>query len=270
MSQVTPENVRNLALSADGTRLVQEALEEASVEHRMALAEALRGHVNELLDDYHGNHVLQKCLHVMHPYAVKFILVELSNYPGGWAEVVKHKFGCRVVERVLEHCGEEVTTPVVNVVVDRACEFVTHPYANYVMQHILEHGASDHKRQVTSELIRIGIPNLANHYISSWVVEKALDFGCLQCQHAIAQSIVKRPNAIVEMACTRFGSLTVKRVLEVLKEPALAGQYRDAMQQLFEGSDKLRKSKKHGRRFANLSIAFFNQVTFEQAQTGGA
>merc|ERR1719502_2496327 len=129
--------VLDLALSANGTHVIQKALELTGGETQIMLSHCLHGRVRQLLDSHHGNHVLQKSIVMMPPHAIHFILHELSFFSGGWVGVVKHRFGCRVVERLLEHCKSELTMPIVAAVVAEIDELSRHPFANYVIQHIL-------------------------------------------------------------------------------------------------------------------------------------
>merc|ERR1712224_997795 len=87
------KDVKNLALDAKGTRVVQTALEVTGREDQIRLSKGLCGHVIELMESLNGNHVLQKAVTYMPPYTVGFIVGELANFSGGWAAVAKHQFG---------------------------------------------------------------------------------------------------------------------------------------------------------------------------------
>lgn len=250
--------VLELSRSKTGTRVVQSALDNAGKEQQIALIQGLRGHVVRLMLCYNGNHVLQKSLEVLSgaSEAIKFILEELTQYPGGWSAVIKHVFGCRVAQRAIEHCTERATEHIVNAVTDEAGLCVEHQYANYVMQSIMEHGTPTQKIRILDALILLGIPNLTNSHIPSNVVEKAFDHGNEKCKQAIAGAILNWPGAIVRMGCNRWGSCMVKRILDaqhVLGESL----YGDAMQQLLTGAEVLQQSK-HGRKFARIACGFFD------------
>jgi len=84
----------------------------------------------------------------------------------------------------------------------------------------------------------------------------------------IGLAILECPGAIVRMGCNRWGSCVVKRLvglvdpLQKLRQPL----YVEAMQQLHLGTDILRRSKKHGRKFAQCAGDFFAT----QSSVGGA
>merc|ERR1712224_726919 len=188
----------DLALSAKGTRIVQKALEMTGGEPQLAFSQCFHGRVRQLLDSHHGNHVLQKSIEKMPPHALHFIFHELSFFHGGWAGVIKHRFGCRVVERLLEHCeSAESIAPIVEAVEAEIDLFAKHPYANYVVQHILEHWPV-YRQQVVHALIQVQVPFLAIHKVASNIVEKVFVHGSAENQRAVAEVILSTPNAIVE------------------------------------------------------------------------
>jgi pumilio RNA-binding family len=240
----------DLALSANGTRVIQKAFEMTGGESQINLSRRFHGTVRHLLDSHHGNHVLQKMIEMMPAHGVHFILEELNVFPGGWADIVKHRFGCRVVQRLLEHCDSKFTAPIVAAVVVDIETFSKHPFANYVVQHILEYSHADRKR-IVHALIQVGLPTLAQHRVASNTVERAFEHGGHECQLALAEAILSTPNAIVEMGCSRYGSFTVRRMLDVLQEP----HHSLAVQQLATAIPSLRSSK-HGRHIvARVSAA---------------
>jgi hypothetical protein len=247
--------VLDLALSANGTRVIQKALELTGGETQIMLSYCLHGRVRQLLDSHHGNHVLQKSIVMMPPHAVQFIFHELSFYRGGWAGVACHRFGCRVVERLLEHCAAALTAPIVAAVVADIDSLSMHPFANYVVQHILEHVPA-HRSSVVHALIHVGLPQMAQHRVASNIVERAFEHSGSEDQQALAQAVLSIPGAVVDMACNRYGSFTVRRMLEALQG---TGTLRCmALQQLGEAIPVLQASKP-GRRIASIVLRAHSQ-----------
>merc|ERR1712028_124938 len=93
--------------------------------------------------------------------------------------------------------------------------------------------------------IQVGVPQLAQHRVASNIVERAFEHGDVENQRVLAEAILSTPNAIVEMGCSRYGSFTVRRMLEALQDPLLSM----ALQQLAAATRALRASK-HGRHVA--------------------
>jgi hypothetical protein len=58
------------------------------------------GHVREAIESPHANFVLQKLIETMPPSFTSFVLDEIRGHVD-WA--ARHRFGCRVVARLVEH-----------------------------------------------------------------------------------------------------------------------------------------------------------------------
>merc|ERR1719265_205219 len=205
-----------LALSTHGCRIVQKAFDIACGDEKRELAIKLHGHVKELLESQHGNHVLQKCIEVLPPHAVQFIIDELAFWPMSWVGVAKHRFGCRVIERLLEHCPEDMTVPLTDAVVSDASALARHPYGNYVVQHVLEYGTDVHRKLLVSALVDTGIAFLAQHRIASNVIESALGRVCSADQQIIGLALLAAPQTLLVVGCSRYGTHVVNRLVEVL------------------------------------------------------
>ena len=63
-----------------------------------------------------------------------------------------HPYGCRVIQRILEHCMPEQTTPILEELHDHTERLVQDQYGNYVIQHVLEHGRPEDKSKIVAEL----------------------------------------------------------------------------------------------------------------------
>ena len=63
-----------------------------------------------------------------------------------------HPYGCRVIQRILEHCNPEQTNPILEELHDNIERLVQDQYGNYVIQHVLEHGTFDDKTKIVMQL----------------------------------------------------------------------------------------------------------------------
>lgn len=57
-----------------------------------------------------------------------------------WLQVLTlstHPYGCRVIQRILEHCTPEQTSPVLNELHHNTETLIQDQYGNYVIQHVL-------------------------------------------------------------------------------------------------------------------------------------
>merc|ERR1719343_1869951 len=98
--------VWSLARDAQGCREVQNALEAARTEEeRLAIAMELQSHVWDAMRCPHANYVLQKSIALLKPLSSQFIIDEIVRKGArAVAQAAKHKYGCRIIQRLLEHC----------------------------------------------------------------------------------------------------------------------------------------------------------------------
>lgn len=200
-----------------GCRRVQRALEDATCDsHRDAIVKELRGHVWEALRCPHANYVLQKCIVTSRPQSVQFIIEELMRKgPGSAQQVACHRFGCRILERLLEHCLPEQVADIVNDLLSDAVALTTHLYGNYVMQHLLEFGAPETRRRA-SRLLADSVRDVGLNSYGSAVLLKVLAHAEQQDQVQLARALVAEPVLFTAMARGRPGSPVTKRAVQVL------------------------------------------------------
>lgn len=233
--------VWKLARDPNGCREVQCAFETLDPEECAALASELRGHIWEAARCPHANHVVQKCILSLKPKAAQFIIDELLNNglgPNAISQVARHRYGCRIVERLIERCEESQVRRLVEGLVPDAVQLAKHPYGNYVMQHILEHGPSDQRSKLTSILVHHAHAVGSDCYARA-VVSKALAFGSPEDQVKLAQALVREVGLITTMARTRHGHVAAKYVLQHLDGADRA----EACRQLSQEVSALRQSR---------------------------
>lgn len=259
MSMLTG-SVWQLSKDAKGCRQVQDAFENAGDEERMALASELVGHVWEALKCMHANHVVQKCITTIRPSAAQFVIDELNQHgPKGIVQAAKHRFGCRILQRLLEQCTEEQMSPVVAVLLNDAVDLSSHTYGHYVMMHIFEQCGQDTVSTLASTL-KQHLPNMiADGYIGG-VIGKALIHTYNQACVSLAAGLLHEHVHMVTMACSRWGYLAVKQALQVVSPI----EQEKALRQLWQCSAKLRLS-----RYGRLVSTFAAELQ-SNASHGGA
>lgn len=231
--------VWKLSRDAKGCHVVQQAFDQASGdEERMALASELVGHVWDAVRCAHANHVLQRCISTLRPQAAQFVIDELRQRGGGAAQAARHRFGCRVIERLLEHCSGEQVSPMVEDLLADAAELTSHAYGNYVMQHILEHCDADAVSRLTLSLQRhVATMDAAGQGGS--VVGAALGNAANPGREALALALLREPQQMATMACSRWGHPAVKQALQLAPGP----ERRRACAELARRADRLRSSR---------------------------
>ncbi|XP_049997789.1 pumilio homolog 2 isoform X10 [Alexandromys fortis] len=165
-------HVLPLALQMYGCRVIQKALESISSDQQVIseMVKELDGHVLKCVKDQNGNHVVQKCIECVQPQSLQFII---DAFKGQVFVLSTHPYGCRVIQRILEHCTAEQTLPILEELHQHTEQLVQDQYGNYVIQHVLEHGRPEDKSKIVSE-IRGKVLSLSQHKFASNVVEKCV------------------------------------------------------------------------------------------------
>jgi len=198
--------------------------------------------VCDALESPHAHHVLQRIIELMPPSSVSFILRELQSK---WspAFVARHRFGCRVLERVIEHfpacphAGAELAYFLESILQDAATHCY-HSFATFVMQHILEYGSMDQQRAIVNSLCcDLWRAALDMHAVGA--LDKALSFQPFEDQVALASAILDSEGLLTRMALTRKGLPVARRLLRVIDGANLE----QARRQLSGDAAKLARSK---------------------------
>merc|ERR1712226_1296417 len=95
-------HVRALSFDSAGCRVVQLAMKVADADVATRLASELQGCVRDAAYSPYANYVLQRIIEVLPHWSTVFVAQELL---GVAAKVSQHRFGCRILCRVFEHCG---------------------------------------------------------------------------------------------------------------------------------------------------------------------
>ena len=67
-------------------------------------------------------------------------------------QLAMHPYGCRVIQRILEHCTAEQATGILDELHQQTDHLVHDQYGNYVVQHVLEHGQPEDKSKIINQL----------------------------------------------------------------------------------------------------------------------
>lgn len=201
---------KQLAISSQGCRVIQKAIEAVRVSDRHIITRQLENHVVELYESPHGNYVLAKMIEVMPPPAIGFIIEQMH---GGAAVAARHRYGCRIVERLVEHCSENQISALLDEITFDVEALSRHAYGNFVVQHLLEHGSIQRR----SSIIHMLLPSLASlavHRTASHVVQRAFDFSDGAGQRLLIQTLMagEGQHSIEVIAASRYGCFVVEQL----------------------------------------------------------
>lgn len=209
--------VWSLARDAQGCREVQNALVAAQTEEeRLAIAMELQNHVWDAIRCPYANYVLQKCITVLKPQSSQFIFDEVvSKGVRRVAQVAKHKYGCRILQRLLELRSSPRVRELAEALLADAINTSRHQYGNYVMQHLLEHGSREQRASLIRQLARHAPAVGADEFACS-VVSKAMAHGDRDDQVSLARALVNVPGTVSYLSRSRHGHSAVELLLQVL------------------------------------------------------
>lgn len=232
--------VWRLSRNAEGCRLVQDAIETAaSDEERSKITAELEGHVWEALRCPHANHVLQKCIAASGPKASQFIINEiLLRGKAGAQDAARHPYGCRVIQRLLEHCRPEQVGNLVEAFLSSAMALSRHEFGNFVMQQVVEHGSPGHKHRLAVVLAQHARA-AGSDMIACAVLTKALQHCSEKDAIALAQELVREKRLIARMARSRNGHGAARAMLHWLQGEDKV----EAKEQLLAEAASLRTSR---------------------------
>merc|ERR1712187_160351 len=135
-----------MGFDSAGCRVVQLAMKVASADVATGLAGELEGCVKDAVYSPYANHVLQRIIEALPHSSTSFIAEEVL---GVAANVSQHRFGCRILCRLFEHCAKSIAAlAVADELMTDILALSRHEYGHYVLQALVEHGSSGHQRAI--------------------------------------------------------------------------------------------------------------------------
>lgn len=217
------------------SRAAQIALQQAHGGAQVLLASCIHGSVREAMRSMFANYFVQEIVKELPSESVSWIPQELMGFG---REVARHRFGCRILCRLLEHssANDEYTAALLSEVLMDAPALLRHVYGTYVVRHTLEFGFPNHQREIVSALW-IDLYGNAKHQYGSRVVEAALKFGAEEDRNALALELSSQADTLLTLAKSLSGRHVVK---ELLRMP---GWCHHTAEQLRPFVEELRASK---------------------------
>ena len=232
-----------LSMQMYGCRVVQKALEYVSRERLVELVREFEA-PQALIDcvhDSNGNHVIQKCIEVvskaarvaespdMEQYLSGRIQFIIDQFQGQVKELSSHPYGCRVVQRILEHCTNSQKDVILEEL--RACcgELIQDCYGNYVIQFVMQHGCEADQAILMKDVMD-NLLEYSQHKFASNVVEKCLQFAShkdrndmiwkiINATFDLANPVDKMGHCFLEtMVRDPYANYVVQKIIEVSDE----------------------------------------------------
>ncbi|KAL1544698.1 pumilio 1-like isoform X1 [Salvia divinorum] len=214
-------HVLTLSLQMYGCRVIQKALEVIELDQKKEMVAELDGHVLRCVRDQNGNHVIQKCIECVPENAIEFIVTTFYDQV---VTLSTHPYGCRVIQRVLEHCDSPKTQAVVmDEIMNSVCMLAQDQYGNYVIQHVLGHGKPSERSAIIRQLIG-KIVEMSQQKFASNVIEKCLSCGTHEERQALVHEMLGSTDEnepLQVMMKDQFANYVVQKVLETCSDHQL-------------------------------------------------
>ncbi|XP_047329952.1 pumilio homolog 1-like [Impatiens glandulifera] len=211
-------NVLSLGLQMYGCRVIQKAIEVVDLDQKIKMVGELEGHVMRCVRDQNGNHVIQKCIECVPEEHIQFIVTTFFDQV---VTLSTHPYGCRVIQRILEHCKDPMTQSKVMVeILGSVSMLAQDQYGNYVVQHVLEQGNDSERSTIIRELA-VNIVQMSQQKFASNVVEKCLLFGDPSQRQLLVNEMLGTTDEnepLQAMMKDQFANYVVQKVLETCND----------------------------------------------------
>lgn len=129
--------------------------------------------------------MVQKAIERIPAEHINFII---DAFTGQVHPLATHPYGCRVVQRLLEHCPEPARASILEELHACAPSLIVDQYGNYVAQHVIEHGRPEDRQKLINLTLEQLISN-SKHKFASNVVERCIRFGTEDNRRTIVKTI---------------------------------------------------------------------------------
>jgi pumilio RNA-binding family len=234
-------SVSELSFDASACRVVQKAIEFGDEEEVVGLSLELQGRVREAIRSPHANHVVQKMAEVLPASSLSFLAEEIL---GAGAEFARHRYGCRVLTRLIHRQSESSITHMAELIeelLSDASDLARHTFGHHVVEMVLQAGSTSQRHQLFGSLSHDLMHNAKNRN-ATYVVERALICCEEEDQHFLVQELIGTPELLVSLVENQFGCHVAKALLKISDET-----FHKMLSHIEAASPKLQKSK-YGRR----------------------
>ncbi|KAJ3507874.1 hypothetical protein NLJ89_g6061 [Agrocybe chaxingu] len=216
LAKAVENKVVAFSLQIYGCRVVQKAIDCINEAQQTSIILSLEQHILTCIKDAHGNHVIQKLVEVVQPDRLTFLRTISENI----RDLSTHPYGCRVLQRCLEHLPQTHTRSLLDSIHNYTLDLMRDQYGNYVIQFILEQGR-EHDKAVVISRIRGNLIELAQHKYASNVCEKALTCTESETRQLLIDEImtpgVDGQSPIVLMVKDQYANYVLQRALAVVE-----------------------------------------------------
>ena len=237
-------HVVELSLHMYSCRVVQKAFEYINPNQLMRMiTEYNCPRLMECISDQNSNHCIQKAIEIISRVArhadgdSKVMLCNsldffLQALLGHACEIACNAYGCRVIQRVIEHCSDVQKRPLLQKLSKHIPKLINHQYGNYVLQHIVTYGLPEDRRTLLDH-VEHNLIAYSKHKFSSNVVEQCLQNASKPERDRIIWSVI---NATFDIRRPLDGNDANPSALEILCRDPFANYVLQKVIELADGA----------------------------------
>uniref|UniRef100_A0A0N4ZPX2 PUM-HD domain-containing protein n=1 Tax=Parastrongyloides trichosuri TaxID=131310 RepID=A0A0N4ZPX2_PARTI len=212
-------NIMPLTLDVYGCRVIQKAVECSDEAGRVMIINELKNDIIYCITDQHGNHVIQKIVEYVNPRLLTFIVQAIKNkdYSHTVTSLSKHPYGCRVIQRMLEHLINEDKKFLCQELQAHLDELLLHQYGNYVIQQLFISSADVIRYNIVIS-IKNNIEKYSKDKFASNVIEYCLANGNDDQIKLLCGRLFEVPydDLLYRMISDPFGNYVIQKMLDVV------------------------------------------------------
>lgn len=198
-----------------GCRDLQHTLQAGTFKEQNMILHQLRGHVVEIAQSPNGNYLLQHAIRVLSSDRTRFIADELFVWRRP-AEVAKHKYACRILERIIEHFPINLSFPFMEDIVRNTKSLSMHPIGTYSVQHCVEHGGAGCVQEIANVVLN-HLHQIAVDPSGCGVLNKVLLHANSYQSTLLAVALASHPHTFANMATLQQGFAACESLFHVAK-----------------------------------------------------
>ncbi|KAH6653979.1 armadillo-type protein [Truncatella angustata] len=212
--------VADLSKQLYACRVVQTALEHVLVDQQEDIIEEIKPHLETIVKDNNGNHVVQKCMSVAPRVILPFIM---ATFRGSIRSISTNQFGCRVIQRIIDYGTLEEKRELMAEIHACAVPLIMDMFGNYVAQWVFE--SKDAPQEDKDRFANVVVEHLiefSTNKCASNVVEKCLEFGTVDYRRAILTKLItadsKGRSPLDKIMLDQFGNYVIQKGIKHLED----------------------------------------------------
>ena len=147
------QNIYEISINTYGTRVIQKLIEVIANQDGLLkkFISIIHPIVMKLLNESHGNHIIQKYLEYVKNPEYKSFLNKIIKQ--NFKKIATHKFGCCTIQKFLAESGPNEKRTNFDLIKKNIVNIITNQYGSYVFQYIIEKEDDDYKVEILNEIL---------------------------------------------------------------------------------------------------------------------